>query len=224
MYLANPNADSIIEAIDRQGLTSESVVMILLAEKSRSEIPELIRGLKKSRINFCGGVFPGVIHGDNLYDQGAVMINLPALEKPLLVKGLDSPDLTLPEFGRKIKRSARGKHTAIILVDGWASYISLFLSEIFNRLGNSFRYFGGGAGSLSSRNKPCIFTPEGEFQNAALIIFTPLEVPWEFAMAGSGLPVRSWLPRPIIILSVNLTGPRRLRSIVEVWNPITGRK
>ena len=175
MYLANPNADSIIEAIDRQGLTSESVVMILLAEKSRAETPGLIRELKKSRINFCGGVFPGVIHGDKHYDEGAVVLVLPALEKPFLIRELDTTRFVLPDFGRKVNRTRRRKYTAIILVDGWSPFISLFLSEIFNQLGNSFRYFGGGAGSLSSRRKPCIFTPEGEFRNAALVIFTALE-------------------------------------------------
>jgi len=175
MYLSNPSADSIMEAIGSPQLTYESVVLILLAEKSRAEIPGLIRGLNKERINFCGGIFPGVIYGDKHYDKGAVVVVLSTLEKPFLIGGLDTHKFIFPDFGRKINRAHRKKYTAIILVDGWASYISLFLSEIFNRLGDSFRYFGGGAGSLSSRNEPCIFTPEGEFRNSALVIFTALE-------------------------------------------------
>ena len=175
MYLVHPNADSIIKALGPKRQPFESVVLILLAEKSRAEIPGLIRELKKSRINFCGGVFPGVIHGDKHYDEGAVVLVLPALEKPFLIRELDTTRFVLPDFGRKVKRTRRRKYTAIILVDGWSPFISLFLSEIFNQLGNSFRYFGGGAGSLSSRRKPCIFTPDGEFRNAALIIFTELE-------------------------------------------------
>ena len=175
MYLADPNTDSIIKALGPERLPSESLVLILLAEKSRPKIPALIRGLNTNRINFCGGVFPGVIHGDKHYDEGAVIVVLPALEKPFLISGLDTHKFVLPDFWRKTKHPPRKKYTAIILVDGWASRISLFLSEIFNQLGNSFRYFGGGAGSLSSRDKPCLFTPEGEFRNAAIVIFAALE-------------------------------------------------
>ena len=116
-----------------------------------------------------------MIYGDKHYDEGAVIVVLPALETPFLVRGLDNHDFLLPEFGRKIKRPRRKKYTAIILVDAWASFISHFLSETYNQLGDSFRYFGGGAGSLKFKSKPCIFTTDGEFRNAALVIFTSLE-------------------------------------------------
>ncbi len=175
MYLEDPNADSIIEAIGPEGIPAQSLLLIFLAEQSRAEIPGLIRGLNKRHINFCGGVFPGIIYGDKSYERGAVVIILPALENPFLIRGLDTHKFVLPDFGRKINLNHRKKYTAIILVDGWAPRISLFLSEIFNRLGDSFRYFGGGAGSLNSKARPSIFTPEGEFRNAALVIFTALE-------------------------------------------------
>lgn len=175
MYLAHPDTGSILQALGPESISSESLVLIFLAEKSREEIPGLIRGLKRSRINFCGAVFPGVIYGDKTYDAGAVIVVLPALEKPFLIKRLDTPDFVLPDFHKIIKQDHRKKYTAIILVDAWASFISHFLSETFNKLGDSFRYFGGGAGSLTSKNSPCIFTPEGEFRNVALIIFTALE-------------------------------------------------
>jgi len=175
MYIAHPTADSIIKALDQEGIPSKSLLLILLGEKSRAEIPGLIQGLNKSRINFCGGIFPGVIYGDKHYDEGAVIVVLPVLEKPFLIKGLDTHKFILPDFGQKIKCPPHKKYTAIILVDGWASFISHFLSEIFNQLGNSIRYFGGGAGVLGGRNKPCLFTPEGQFRNSALVIFTALE-------------------------------------------------
>jgi len=175
MYLADPTADSIIKAIGPEGIPSESLLLIFLAEKSRTAIPGLIREFNKSRINFCGGIFPGVIHGDKHYDEGAVVVVLPGMAKPFLIRGLDSHKFVLPDFGRKIKRPPRGKSTAIILVDAWTSCISLFLSEVYNQLGDSFRYFGGGAGSLKFKSKPCIFTTDGQFRNAALVIFTTLE-------------------------------------------------
>lgn len=54
MYLAHPNADSIIQALGPEGIPSESLLLILLAKKSRAKVPGLIRGLNKSKINFCG--------------------------------------------------------------------------------------------------------------------------------------------------------------------------
>lgn len=175
MYLARPSVNSIVTALGREGEASNLLCLILLAEKSRAEIPGLIRGLNKNHINFCGGIFPGVIFDDQLYDEGAVIVKLPVLDNPFLIKELDSPDFILPDLVRNLTLSPRKTNTAIILVDGWASFICLFLSEIFNQLGNSFRYFGAGAGSLSSKNRACLFTPAGEFNSAAIVIFTALE-------------------------------------------------
>ncbi len=46
---------------------------------------------------------------------------------------------------------------------------------MFDQLGNSVSYFGGGAGSLSLKSQPCLFTCEGFVQDAAIVTFIKLQ-------------------------------------------------
>lgn len=175
MYLANANSRAIVEAVSDVKARDGDVVLILLGEKETPDIPQMISHLNQRDIDFFGGVFPGLIYGDEKHDVGAVIKVLPALGKPVLVRGLDAEDIALPDFGKEMANRADKQYTAMILVDGLTANISLFLSEVFNRLGNSVHYFGGGAGSLSLRQEPCVFTPEGFFQDAAVVAFIKLE-------------------------------------------------
>jgi hypothetical protein len=48
------------------------------------------------------------------------------------------------------------------------------LRAIYSQLGNRVTYWGGGAGSLSLRPKPCLFTRQGVQQGAAIIALSSL--------------------------------------------------
>jgi len=176
MYLSTTNSGEIISAITGMKIQEGDVVAVLLGEKNRPDIKHLISGLNENRIDFFGAIFPGLIHGNQRHEEGALILVLPALEKPFLIKGLDTERIDLPDFGTKISEAPNKKYTAVILVDGLTSNISLFLSKLFNRLGNAVHYFGGGAGSRTLRQEPCLFTPEGWFQNAAIVAFIKLEI------------------------------------------------
>jgi hypothetical protein len=63
------------------------------------------------------------------------------------------------------------KSTALILVDALAPNVTPVLTELFNQFGSSVGYIGGGGGSLSLQQEPCIFTPEGLFQDAVVVTF-----------------------------------------------------
>jgi hypothetical protein len=62
-------------------------------------------------------------------------------------------------------------HDAMVLLDGLANNLNLLMERLFYNLGPQVRYFGGGAGSLSLQQQPCLFTNEGVFQDAALLCF-----------------------------------------------------
>lgn len=174
MYLTKADHREIVGAINRMNLRDDEVVMILVAEKNRPDIGQMIRGLNKNKINFFGGVFPGVIHRDKRYEEGLIIKVLPGLRRPYLIKELDSEDVGLVDAREEIIGGAK-KYTAILLVDGFSANIALFLSRLFNYFGDSVHYLGGGAGSLSLKQEPCIFTPEGFFQDAVVVTFIKLE-------------------------------------------------
>jgi hypothetical protein len=175
MYVSTRNSEEIVSAVTEMEMKEGDVAAIFLGEKNRPDVARIISGLNREGIDFIGGIFPGIIHGDKRYEEGAVMMTMPVLKKPFLIKGLDTEAIELPDFGALLTEDISTQYTAMILVDGLTSNIALFLAEMFNQLGNSVHYFGGGGGSLSLQQEPCLFCPEGFFQDAAIVSFVKLE-------------------------------------------------
>ncbi|UCF94729.1 MAG: FIST C-terminal domain-containing protein [Desulfobacterales bacterium] len=175
MYIASTRYEAIIDAVGAMERAADDVVMLMLGEHNRPDIKRLVDELNRHGIPFFGGIFPGVIDGQEKFESGAVLTTLPALEKPFLIKDLTSQPTDFQDFGAAVATRNDRKHTAIVLVDGLAANIALFLSEMFNRFGNSINYLGGGAGSLSLKQEPCLITPEGIFQDAAIVTFLKQE-------------------------------------------------
>jgi len=205
MYIPNANSEEVISAITKMKIGQGDVVAILLGEKNRPDVNLLISGLNKKGVQFFGGIFPGIICGTNKYEEGAILMTLPALGKPFLIRGLNTEEIQFPVFENKIKETPDKKYTVMILVDGLTSNISLFLSEMFNRLGNSVHYFGGGAGSMTLKQEPCLFTSEGFVQDGAIVTFIKLESilgvrhGWERLMG----PIVATKTRKNIIMELN---------------------
>ena len=175
MYICTLNSEEIVSAVKKMEMKEGDVAAIFLGEKNRLDVARLISGLNREGIDFIGGIFPGIIHGDKRYEEGAVLMTMPVLKKPFLIRGLNAETIELPDFGELIAEDLSLQYTAMILVDGLTSNIALFLAEMFNQLGNSVHYFGGGGGSLSLQQEPCLFCPEGFFQDAAIVSFVKLE-------------------------------------------------
>ncbi|MGF1460907.1 MAG: FIST signal transduction protein [Leptolyngbyaceae cyanobacterium] len=174
MYLESPKIEDLLTAIADLALTTEDVVLILIGEHADLEIDTLIQQLSKQEYTFIGAIFPAVIFENTHSTSGVILKSFPAATQPYLIQNLDT-DISLPEFEEEFDLSEENDLTALVLIDGLTSQISNFLSELYNNLGNSVRYLGGGAGSLSLEQKPCIFTAAGCFQDAAIIFFTALQ-------------------------------------------------
>ena len=170
MYLSQATAEAILAALPRLPLLSGEALFILLAEKNLPPVLPLIEALNQRKINFAGGIFPEIIHGDRKYEEGAVIFSLPVQGKPLLFSGLDREKISYPD----LSEYSRDGSTALIMVDGRAPRISSFLSGLYQRLGGSVNYFGAGAGFYDLSRRPCLLTPEGFFANAAVITFISL--------------------------------------------------
>ncbi len=55
------------------------------------------------------------------------------------------------------------------MIDGLMSNIAHFLSGLYDRLGDRVNFIGGGAGSISLQQQPCLITANGLLQDAAVI-------------------------------------------------------
>lgn len=148
---------------------------ILLGEADRPDLFRLTEALQERDIDFFGGVFPGIIHGTEVSTSGALVVSLPVIAPPLLIRGLEQSEIHLPPFPPSLTGGLHGKATSLLFVDGLTTHISHFLSELFNKLGSAVNYLGGGAGTLSLAREPCIFTREGVVRDAAVACFMPLK-------------------------------------------------
>jgi hypothetical protein len=215
MFIPTTNPQEIATAIKGADIKANEVVAIFVGEKNKPDLEALVAELNQNDIEFIGGIFPAIIHDDQKYEEGTVCTVLPALEKPFLIKGLNNAQIELPDFGQA-GASQDGKTTAVILVDGLTSGIASFLAEMFNRLGNSVSYFGGGAGSLTLQQEPCVFTPSGVFQDAAIVTFVPRQISlgvqhgWQ-KIAG---PVMATKTRQNVIVELNW------RNAFEVYQEV----
>jgi hypothetical protein len=56
-----------------------------------------------------------------------------------------------------------------VFVDGLATRIGALIDSLFNVFGLEINYVGGGAGSLTLQQKPCLFSNKGLLQDSALL-------------------------------------------------------
>ncbi len=175
MFLAEVNRENIVKTVSMLDVKDNETVMILIGEDSIPDIDGLTCDLNEKGICFFGGIFPAVIHGEAKYTEGAIIRKMPVIEKPAVVCIKEPDSIRIPDYTGFHEMESDSKYTAIILVDGMAPNIGLFLSEMLNKLGNSVNYFGGGAGYQSMKKDLCLFSSDGFFNNSAIVALVKLE-------------------------------------------------
>lgn len=175
MYLPTPDIDEVLSAIKQLAPQDNDVVLILIGEAASLDVDGLVARLSATSYTFVGAIFPSVISATVHSNAGVIVKTLPIVTPPYLVRNVGQ-EINLPEFESELEIAEDIQLTALVWIDGLTSQISNFLVELYNNLGNSVRYLGGGAGSLSLQQQPCIFTHEGCFQDAAVILFSPWEI------------------------------------------------
>lgn len=175
MFVQDASIDSILKVCREINHSEDDVLMLLFSEHDHPDIKQLIKVLNNEGILFFGGIFPGLIHQASKHDSGFIIKAFPMLTRPSVVHELHRTNgMVVPEDWF-LSEDEDKKYTSLIFVDGLASNISTFLSGMFNQYGNAVHYLGGGAGSLTLKQQPCIFTNEGFFENAAVVAFLRLE-------------------------------------------------
>ncbi|NUO00726.1 MAG: FIST C-terminal domain-containing protein [Saprospiraceae bacterium] len=166
--LARPSTIArILEGIETLQPTTEEVIMVLFSESSTPDIPSLIQTLNDRNITFFGGIFPGLIHGEKRETDGCILKKFKALMAPVCVSGIASSSFEgLPHH---VATAHIEQGTAIILLDGLTPNIYLFLEKINDLLGEQCNFIGGGAGSITLNQQPCIFSNHGFMEDAAIV-------------------------------------------------------
>ncbi len=154
--------------------------LMILAGDANGFTPETLNPLlQRFAIPFFGGVFPQVIYAGQNYEKGSVVVSMPVIPEIICIKDLSDPDAIyedqLAPFSDKWGQPKHNNdETFIVFVDGLSRRISALIQDMFYCFGLQRNYIGGGAGSLSFRQQPCLITPEGLLQDAAVVAKLPL--------------------------------------------------
>ncbi len=169
--------------------------------------------LKSLNIPIFGGIFPKIIYGQQAFDKGVLIVGLPGRPEILVVPDLSDPEadynriLEAPSLAWMEKEPAQDD-TIIVFVDGLSKRIASLVEALFLAFGLERNFIGGGAGSLSFRQKPCLITPDGLVMDSGLIVRLPLR-------SGVGV-AHGWQP---ISVSMKVTEADRNTIYSLDWQP-----
>lgn len=121
-----------------------------------------------------GGIFPEIIHDHEKLSTGSILVGIEQPSHIQLIPGLSDPNVDYEEM---IDDSLALKEqvTMFVFVDAFAQRINSLIQDLFSVYGLEFNYIGGGAGSLSFKQKPCLFTNQGLAQDSALLVMLEMD-------------------------------------------------
>lgn len=157
---ADPNVKALmVLACDANGFTPDNT-------------DHLFRQLNKP---VFGGIFPQILTESENLEKGTIIAGIFQDVSLHILKNISNQWvdidqlLSIPFDGKPVI----GK-TTFLFVDGMSRSIAALLDSTFNHFGLESNYIGGGAGSLSFKQIPCIITPEGLLQDAAIYAFAEM--------------------------------------------------
>jgi hypothetical protein len=128
------------------------------------EVSPLLQALP---VPVFGAVFPQVVFGIEHSATGLVVVGLDHLAEVTVVHGLNEPGT---DFGAALATTPATQDSVMVLVDGLAPCIARFVEAVFDHIGGGPSFIGGGGGSLSFQQRPCLFTPQGLLAGAAVVV------------------------------------------------------
>jgi len=150
-------------------------VLILACDANAYDPVELDPILQRQTLPVLGGVFPQIISGKESWDTGFVIVGFEQAAKVRTISGLSDPQADFEAALESIDVDLGKANTLMVFVDGLSSRINSLVEELFSVFGLEANYIGGGAGSLSFEQKPCVFTNDGLKADCAVIGFAEVE-------------------------------------------------
>lgn len=142
-------------------------LMVFAADRSSSEVDEVIQHLNEKEIKFFGGIYAGLLVGDKFLREGYIVNKLE----------VEFSSVVLPYLMRyKTQLNPSEDYTAIVLVDGLSSQMKALTETIYNKLGDTVKYIGGGAGFYDLNRRPCIFDNKGKYEDVAYVCIIKSEL------------------------------------------------
>lgn len=155
------------EYVENLAISPSEKLMLLVGEDSSKDLDELMTYLKDKNINFFGGIYSKLLVGSTACSEGYIIQKYEPIYDALV----------FPHLMRfKLDSQSLEGSTAIVLVDGLSSMMKDLTDTIYNKVGKSTKYIGGGAGFYDLVQRPCIFDNSGIHKDALYICIVKSEV------------------------------------------------
>lgn len=158
---------------------NESVngVMVLVADGETFSVEEVSSVLKATRKSVFGGIFPGIIYGKEKLSQGFIIVGFTCNVAVHVIENVSRQGngftTSLVGFAGRLHHDTQ---SMLVFVDGISKQIGALIESIFLVLGLEYNYVGGGCGSLSFKQNPCVFTNWGLMQDAAVVVGMSMKI------------------------------------------------
>ncbi len=155
--------------LDFEQQPSVSSVLILLPEGNAWSKSDLDKPLKAFSKSLIGGVFPQIINQHQCQTTGAILVGLTA-ELHIRTLPLGSEQGTdISALLEQHYPDEYNNKTLFVFTDGLAQGCAILIEELFNHFGLNINFIGGGAGSLSLQQSPCVISNAGLQQDVAIL-------------------------------------------------------
>ena len=144
--------------------------LLVLAGDGNQFQPEAIDPLlQKVGVPVFGGCFPQVIYEEQHFEKGTIVMGLGSAVNLAVIEDISQPTADFDAALESIHLDQESDSTLFVFVDGFSSKISALIEALFDHFGLESNYIGGGAGSLSMVQQPCLLTNQGMLVDAAVI-------------------------------------------------------
>ena len=144
-------------------------LLILACDSNSFTETAINKILKNITLPIFGGIFPEIIYKNEKLSKGTIVVGFSIAVNVQILPNLSETGIDFDKLiSNKIPDIGDAK-TMFIWVDRSSKRINELIDSLFNVFGLELNYIGGGAGSVSSDNMPCLFTNEGLIKDSAVL-------------------------------------------------------
>jgi hypothetical protein len=169
-FEASPDVHVLQRALMQFNADAACHSLLLLSCDANHYPLELLNPLLHSLTKpIIGGIFPQILHEQSASETGFVLVGLPYTLEVKTIPHLSDSEQDYEEAIATECADLTETDTLLVFVDGLAKRIASLVDGLFANFGTATRYIGGGAGSLSFVQSPCLISNQGVIADAALI-------------------------------------------------------
>lgn len=144
-------------------------LLILSCDENNFTPGEINPILQSIHLPIFGGVFPEIISENQKLSKGTIVAGLTSRPDIILVPGLSDPEIDYADYLDEKISADSSYNTMFVMVDGLSGRINEFIQGLYEVFGLDLNFIGGGAGSLSFEQRPCIYTNQGLVGDCAVL-------------------------------------------------------